>query len=260
MADQEINETAAARSSAQEREAARFDITIRQASLLFADLGVPRSPRSVQGFCKDGHIDAILAKGLNGDRYFISRGSIERYATELKQIEDVAKIGAGNNSAQEHEPARESAQQRATPDPIMPLSTVDKENREQEPEGTVSKLRDENLNLRIDNRGKESFINQLVQDRNRLIDAVQVVSYKLGAAESRVQQLEASEKHARISAQEHEAARGDDPVDSDVATSVPVKPENQSVNLVADTDLKPAGSGTVVNDPSKGSIWKKIFG
>ena len=109
----EIHAPAEARNSAQEREAARHELTIKAASALFAQFGVPRSPRSVQGFCKDGHIDSVRVKGPNGDRYFINEQSVEQYAIELKQIEEVGKISSDEPSAQQREPARESAQQRA---------------------------------------------------------------------------------------------------------------------------------------------------
>jgi len=36
----------------------------------------------------------------------------ERYTTELKQIDEVAKIGADSESAQEREPARDRVQER----------------------------------------------------------------------------------------------------------------------------------------------------
>ena len=59
----------------------------------------------------------------------------------------------------------------------------------------VTQLRDENLNLRIDNRAKEIAIaqlnNRLAEDRDKFLTAMQDVSYRLGAAESHVAQLEA---------------------------------------------------------------------
>ena len=260
--DNEINVHDTARTSAQEREPARFDITIRQASLLFAEFGAPRSPRSVQGFCKDGHIDSIRVKGPTGDRYFISRESIERYATELKQIEDVAKIGTESDSAQERELARDSALSRARPDPVAVTVDAENEVREQELTNTVQQLREENLNLRVDNRGKENFINQLVQDRNQLIGSVQEVSYKLGVAESRVQQLEAPKDDVRSSAQEREAVRSDDLEDARGPIVVAVGGEGQQGSGTTNVDPKPeatvTASATVA--PPKSSVWKKIFG
>lgn len=258
MTDQQVDDATGARGSAQEREPTRFDITIRQASLLFADLGVPRSPRSVQGFCKDGHIDAVLAKGLNGDRYFINRESIERYATELKQIEDVAKIGADNESAQLREPARDSAQQRAEPDPIQVSVDVGHDDKQKELEGAITKLREENLNLRIDNRGKEAFINQIVVDRNRLIDTVQEVSYKLGAAEGRLLQLESPKDDVRKSAQEREAVRSDNLNDTSKATIVAPADEDQHERGAANVDLKREEIQSIVPAPKR-SVWKRIF-
>ena len=150
-----------ARSSAQEREVARHELTIKAASSLFAELGVPRSPRSVQGFCKDGHIDCVRIKGPTGDKYFVDRNSIERYAKELKQIEEVGKISSDEPNAQQREPARNSAQQRArgVPEPFEEPASED--GRVKDLEDSVRVLKEENLNLKIDNRGKEIFINQL---------------------------------------------------------------------------------------------------
>lgn len=259
MAD-EINVYDDARSSAQEREPARFDLTVRQASLLFADLGVPRSPRSVQGFCKDGHIDSIRVKGPSGDRYFVNRESIERYATELKQIDEVAKIGAESDVAQEREPARDSALLRATPGPVQVAVDVDDDVRKTELAVTVQQLREENLNLRVDNRGKENFINQLVQDRNQLIGAVQEVSYKLGVAESRVQQLEAPKDDARSGAQEREIARGDDLDDAHGVIDPAAGSEGHQRSGTLVVDLEANSITTEVASPPRRSVWKKLFG
>jgi hypothetical protein len=259
MVDQEIDDATAARGSAQEREAARFDITIRQASLLFAEFGVPRSPRSVQGFCKDGHIESIRVKGPTGDRYFISRDSIERYATELKQIDEVAKIGAESESAQERELARDSAQQRAEPEAVKVVLDLTNKDKEVELTEAVQQLREENLNLRVDNRGKENFINQLVQDRNQLLGAVQEISYKLGFAESRVQQLEAPKDDPRSSAQEREPVRNDDLEDARVTDAVVVADEDELQRGAANVDLKGKEIQSIA-EPPKRSVWNKIFG
>src|SRR4051812_32103408 len=82
------------RNSAPERDIARHSLTIKQASYLFAELGVPRAPRSVQRFCEHGYLDCVRVKGAKGDQFFINRQSVERYAEELRQIEAIASIGA----------------------------------------------------------------------------------------------------------------------------------------------------------------------
>src|SRR5713101_7619034 len=96
-----------ARNSAPEHDAARHSLTIKQASLLFAELGVPRAPRSVQRFCEHGYLDCIRVKGAKGDKFFINRQSVECYAEELRQIEAIATIGvAARTDAQERVDAR----------------------------------------------------------------------------------------------------------------------------------------------------------
>ena len=240
-----INE--AARDSAQEREPARHELTVKAASALFAESGVPRSPRSVQGFCKDGHIDCIRVKGPNGDRYFVNRQSVERYATELKQIDEVGKISVDEPFAQEREPARDSAHLREEASIERTAENILNDGRSEELEITLKILREENLNLKIDNRGKEQFINQLVQDRNSVLQSIQDVNYRLGVAETRVQQLEAPRAVVRDSAQEREAVRDDDIVISKNSTA----PSTTTHDVI---------SHTAIIEPPRRSFFRRIFG
>ena len=235
-----------ARDSAQEREPARHELTTKTASALFAEFGVPRSPRSVQGFCKDGHIDCVRVKGPTGDRYFVNKESVERYAIELKQIEDVGKIASDDPFAPERAPARDSAQERET---VIPEKTPSNVPNDEQSTNTMKELREENLNLRIDNRAKEQFINQLVEDRNSLMQSVQDVNYRLGAADARVQQLEAPREAARKSAQERAEER-----ESEFDRSVDVmEVSNTQVETVVEVSTPPL-------DPPKRSLIGRIFG
>src|SRR5215210_639671 len=95
---------------------ARHPLTIADAVELFAQLGTPRSKRSVQRFCEQGHLDCVRIKGPRGDQFFISRESVERYAEELRQIEAIAALGDdGRHDAPQHVAARFSAPVRDTP-------------------------------------------------------------------------------------------------------------------------------------------------
>jgi hypothetical protein len=58
-----------------------------------------------------------------------------------------------------------------------------------------AKLRDENLNLGIDNRVKEQAINFIAAQAREKDQQLQEISYRLGMAESRVMQLEAPKAH-----------------------------------------------------------------
>jgi hypothetical protein len=198
-----------ARSSAPERDTARHPLTITMAAELFAQLGVPRSKRSVQRFCEQEYLDCVRIKGPRGDQFFINRESVERYAEELKQIEAVGSIGADpRHGATQHAVARDSATQRDNPPPPPavepePAHTAESENTE-----TVKRLEGDIINLRIDNRAKEQVITMLHEERREMHAQLQDISYRLGAAETRAAQLEAPKRDddtARQTATEREA-------------------------------------------------------
>src|SRR3954471_7031949 len=110
----EILNSDAARSSAPvDYDKARHPLTIADAVELFAQLGAPRSKRSVQRFCEQGHLDCVRIKGPRGDQFFINRESVVRYAEELRQIEAIAALGdEARQDAPQHAAARISAPER----------------------------------------------------------------------------------------------------------------------------------------------------
>ncbi len=196
----EISERDIVRNSTPESDIPRHPLTILQAVELFADFGVPRSKRSVQRFCKQGYLDSVQIKGSRGDQFFINRELVERYAEELRQIEAVAALGdEQRHNAPQRAIARNSAPERGT----MPGAGVEPSHAADAPEehqsaAIVQQLRDENLNLRIDNRGKEqaiSFITAQVREKDQHL---QDMSYRLGVAETRVAQLEAPRAHDEV--------------------------------------------------------------
>src|SRR3954471_5385964 len=150
----EIFDSDAARSSASvDYDKARHPLTIADAVELFAQLGTPRSKRSVQRFCEQGHLDCVRIKGPRGDQFFINRESVVRYAEELRQIEAIAALGdEARHDVPQHVAARSSAPERAAPveavAPVPPPELYDTD--------AMRRLKDENLNLRIDNRAKET--------------------------------------------------------------------------------------------------------
>jgi hypothetical protein len=90
----------------------------------------------------------------------------------------------------------------------------------------LQRLKDENLNLRIDNRGKEQAINFLIAQSREKDQHLQDLSYRLGAAETRVAQLDAPKPHddaARSSAPEP----ANDRVEA-IIVSAPASPEAPS--------------------------------
>src|SRR5215212_2940584 len=63
-----------ARSSALvDYDKARHPLTIADAVELFAQLGTPRSKRSVQRICEQGHLDCVRIKGPRGDQFLSTK-------------------------------------------------------------------------------------------------------------------------------------------------------------------------------------------
>jgi hypothetical protein len=150
----------------------------------------------VQRFCEQGYLDCVRVKGPRGDQFFINRESVERYAEELKQIAATASVGGEvRHDALQRDTARNSATRRDTapeqPKPPEPDRVADEDERASE----IRRIRDENLNLRIDNRAKEQAIYFLSDQMNRKDHQLQDLSYRLGAAETRLAQLEAPKEH-----------------------------------------------------------------
>ena len=142
-----------ARSSAPvDYDRARHPLTIIDAVELFVQLGTPRSKRPVQRFCEQGHLDCVRIKGPRGDQFFINRESVTRYAEELRQIEAIAALGDdARHDMPQHVATRISAPMRDT----LVETTAPAPRPEPDEADAVRRLKDENLNLRIDNRAKE---------------------------------------------------------------------------------------------------------
>lgn len=200
-----------ARSNAPEHDTARHSLTIAQAVELFARLDVPRSKRSVQRFCEQGHLDCVRIKGARGDQFFINQESVKRYAEELRQIEAVATIGdSARYDAPQRAVARSSAPLRDSTPPPLAHEAEHIHGAAAERDATIKRLEGENLNLRIDNRGKEQAINFLTVQMKEKDQHLQDLSYRLGASESRLAQLEApkaDDDTARQTASEPEPER-----------------------------------------------------
>ncbi len=129
-----------ARNSTPYHDTARHPLTIPQAVELFAELGVPRSKRSVQRFCEQGHLDCVRIKGARGDQFFINRESVERYAVELRQIDAVASISAEpRHDAPQHDAARSSAPEGApVPEVVAEPAPANEPERERAPQSFSS--------------------------------------------------------------------------------------------------------------------------
>ena len=179
------------RHDAPQHDTSRHTLTIKQGADLFASLGVPRSPRSVQRFCELKHLDCIRVQGERTERYFIDPLSVTRYAEELKQLESISQLG--NDTPRHDASLRDVTRHDATritmptiPDPIPEPDIETAKLRER-----VDTLEKENLQLQIDRSAKEQVIGHMVNERRGFIEQITGQSREIGRLETQLLQLEA---------------------------------------------------------------------
>ena len=167
-----------------------YTLTVRETARLFETAGVARSERSIVNWCQRNRqgiarLDAYFDP--NERRYFITRQSVDTLIAEEKAravkhtAEPVlpAAEGFGTEGSRVAEPFRkapndsESSNANLAPDP-----------------DEVAELKKENLDLKITNRGKDYFIEQLQKEREGLIKQVVDSSQRVGQLEAKLMQLE----------------------------------------------------------------------
>lgn len=237
-----------ARHDASRRDTVRHTMTIKQAAELFARYDVPRSPRSVQRFCDHENIDCIRVKGDKAERYFVDPVSVERYAQELKQLENISNLGAeaARNDATQRDVSRHSKTSEGLPPNIL-APTAERPNDTLELRGRIDILDKENFQLKIDRAAKEQVIGQMVDERRIWLTQLTEQNREIGRLEMQMQQL---------------AAPGRDMtrhVATAFVTDVAAAKEPEVLMIDSETQAEPV-IPAAVTAPEKRSIWRRVFG
>lgn len=236
-----------------DRDTSRHTLTVKQASHLFAALGVPRSPRSVQRFCKLGNIDCILIKGDKTERHFVNQESIERYARELEHMEHISTIAADDDTtrrdASQRDTTRTDASRRDESVVVEPTPTP-----QSEPDPEIARLKSrldelekEKVQLAIDRAAKEQVINQMLDQQREWFDRVDNQGRQIGRLEMQVQQL---------AAPQHVESRHDASVPDDAVTAR-IVPDMMPVEVVSEPE--PAAPSPAPELPKR-SFFGRMFG
>jgi hypothetical protein len=179
------------RHDAPQRDMSRHTLTIKQAADLLASFGVPRAPRSVQRFCELGSIDCLRVKGEKTERYFIDPLSVERYAQELRQLENISQIGSDvtRHDASQRDMARHDATEADVV--VVPKPVAEPSRETAELSARIDILQKEKGQLQIDLAARVIVINQMVDERRGFVTQLTELSRENGRLEMQVQQLAA---------------------------------------------------------------------
>ena len=63
-----------------------FTLTIEDALSLYAEAGIPRTPRSIQRYCAKEHLSSRRIETEFGEKYLITRASVEKHIAYIKEV------------------------------------------------------------------------------------------------------------------------------------------------------------------------------
>ena len=223
----------------------RYSLTIEDASQLFAEAGLPRAPRTITRFCALGDLDCIRVETEKNFKYLIDPKSVEKRIEQLKQAlhftsktsPDMSRHVETINETQP-DMSRQDEQARETPTRDDEVDVLRQR---------VEDLENENIHLKISKQANELVINQLNAERKEFITQVQNMSFQLGEATAKLQQLEAprQEPHAPAA----EPAQETTPREAEVVPTTPPPPQPVSEPTPAPTP-----------QPEKQGFFKRMFG
>ena len=124
-----------------------FALPIEEVAKRYEQAGHPRTIRTLQRYCKGGHLDALKKPTLLGDMYLVTPQSVERHLAQIEEMERTTVVATGRDEprsvatsvVQENEegdprqtPATSSEQSRPvateTPDTSRYVTRLESEN------------------------------------------------------------------------------------------------------------------------------------
>lgn len=166
-----------------EHEYDRNDYMIMEETYaLFEQEGERRSVRMIAEYCKNGEL--VCFYDSDDKRWHITRASVENKIGKIKAL-NARKVAPPSMSTSEHISEATAAPAQATD------RHQERGDEPQESSDAIKKLEQENLDLKIVNKGKDYFIEQLKKERDDFIAKIENNSRVIGVLETKLLQLEA---------------------------------------------------------------------
>jgi len=169
--------------SRQQLDQSLYTLDVDQASSLFSQAGVSRSPRTIDRYCKAGHLTCMKIETERNEKYLITPESVAERIKELQQVMPSSHVETQRDM---------SGHVTTSPDMSRHDTTVDEITNEEktELEERIKELERENLDLKITNRGKDYFVDELKKEREFFETVRQQMTQQLIAQSERVGELQ----------------------------------------------------------------------
>src|SRR3954470_17281034 len=235
----------------------RYVLTIEEAAQLFAEAGVPRAPRTITRFCAFGDLDCLRAETEKNYKYLIDRNSVERRIKQLQQI--VANATKPYQDMSRHvQPSYETQPDMSRHDEKPRVTEQPSEEASQLRE-KVEKLETEIIHLKIDKAAKEQVNNMMNTERKDFIGQLNNMSFQLGEATAKLQQLEAPRPEPQSSHVQTTGETGSR--EAEVVSNPAPSPEPAaatSSTSMASTPPTPTSEPTPAAE-KKGNFFSRLF-
>ena len=197
----------------------KYTLTVEETSRLFSNAGVPRSPRTIDRYCKAGHLVCMKIETERNEKYLITPDSVTERITELQQV-----VLTGHVTTQ-HDMSRHVE--------LQPDMSRHNTTEEQLTDGEESKLKErirelerENFDLKIANRGKDYFLERVKEEQSKFDVDRKEMTQQLIEQSFRLGELEGVIRHAQIEAPRKEKPKATEQ-DSNVIDVTPEHTEDE---------------------------------
>ena len=132
-----------------------YTLTIEETAVRYEHAGHPRTIRSIQRYCAQGHLDCLRQQTTYGDKYMITPESVARHIAQIAELasatgrDETRHVATGRSSETTPEPSDDRPRQDATGRDVSP--PAGERGREVAPQISdryVARLEDEVIFLR----------------------------------------------------------------------------------------------------------------
>jgi hypothetical protein len=213
MPDEAIDQFNTGLDMSRQIDPSKYTLTVEEASRLFSDAGVPRSPRTIDRYCKSGHLVCMKIETERNEKYLITPDSVTERIIELQQVAPTSHVETERDTSRHVETQPDMSRHDTTHEQV----TNDEKTKLEE---RIKELERENFDLQITNRAKDYFVDELKKDRQYFEAVRQDMTQKLIEQSQRVGELQV--KVHRLEAPQQEQAKAPE----QQSNVIDVTPEN----------------------------------
>lgn len=161
-------------------------ITVDEAVTYFRDLGLPRSPEAIRGYCRTGKIEATTTQGLKGEQHVLKCESAVSYIEERKTVLAAMSRDIPEDDGTSRKLPVISVSSRHMPEEDE-ITYTENNDALEERKAEIAKLKEENMSLKIDKAARDQLVTMLREERAQLADTAMEQSRKVGELETRLE-------------------------------------------------------------------------